>query len=127
MSLLPVLRRSPLVPTLRCAQKYYATDSKGKAPEKNEDAVKSSTEGATSATGAPKSSCTEGTVLEGLNWLKDQPPVLAQADDAYPDWLWRLLDPKVIPDDGPGGKGEKIKLRIQNRRRIRDQNFMKTQ
>lgn len=77
--------------------------------------------------GAPKSSCTEGTVLEGLNWLKDQPPVLAQADDAYPDWLWRLLDPKVIPDDGPGGKGEKIKLRIQNRRRIRDQNFMKTQ
>ncbi|KAI0636520.1 mitochondrial ribosomal protein L37-domain-containing protein [Trametes polyzona] len=74
-----------------------------------------------------KSSCTENTVLVGVNYLKGQPEVLALADDAYPPWLWTLLQPKEIPDDGPGGKGEKIRLRKANRQRIRDQNFMKTQ
>lgn len=77
--------------------------------------------------GTSRSSCPEGTVLEGLAWLKGQQPVLAQADDAYPDWLWKLLEPKVLVDDGPGGKAEKVRLRKQNRQRIRDQNFMKTQ
>ena len=59
--------------------------------------------------------------------MKGQAPVTALADDAYPPWLWKLLQPKVIPDDGPGGKGEKIKLRKENRKRIRDAQFMKTQ
>ncbi|KAJ2966924.1 hypothetical protein NUW54_g13664 [Trametes sanguinea] len=75
----------------------------------------------------PKSSCTENTVLVGVNYLKGQPEVLAMPDEAYPPWLWTLLQPKEIPDDGPGGKGEKIRLRKANRQRIREQNFMKTQ
>ncbi|KAI0672760.1 mitochondrial ribosomal protein L37-domain-containing protein [Trametes maxima] len=74
-----------------------------------------------------ESSCTENTVLVGLNYLKGQPEVMAQADDAYPPWLWTLLQPKELPDDGPGGKAEKVRLRKANRQRIRDQNFMKTQ
>ncbi|KAL7283748.1 hypothetical protein ACG7TL_003185 [Trametes sanguinea] len=74
-----------------------------------------------------KSSCAENTVLVGVNYLKGQPEVLAMPDEAYPPWLWTLLQPKEIPDDGPGGKGEKIRLRKANRQRIRDQNFMKTQ
>ncbi|KAI0371660.1 hypothetical protein BV20DRAFT_941216 [Pilatotrama ljubarskyi] len=74
-----------------------------------------------------KSSCTENTVLVGLNYLKGQPEVMALADDAYPPWLWTLLEPKELPDDGPGGKAEKVRLRKENRQRIRDQNFMKTQ
>lgn len=73
------------------------------------------------------SSCTEGTVLGGLNWLKGQAPVTALADEEYPPWLWKLLDPKVIPDDGPGGQGEKVRLRKENRKKIRDVQFMKTQ
>ncbi|KAH9852789.1 mitochondrial ribosomal protein L37-domain-containing protein [Lenzites betulinus] len=81
----------------------------------------------TDAPALAESSCTENTVLVGVNYLKGQPEVLAQADDAYPPWLWTLLQPKQIPDDGPGGKGEKIRLRKANRQRIRDQNFMKTQ
>src|SRR5260221_554850 len=28
-------------------------------------------------------------LLVGLNHLKDQPPVLALADEEYPPWLWR--------------------------------------
>ncbi|OJT06114.1 hypothetical protein TRAPUB_3049 [Trametes pubescens] len=74
-----------------------------------------------------QSCCTENTVLVGVNYLKGQPEVLALADDAYPPWLWTLLQPKHIPDDGPGGIGEKIRLRKANRQAIRDSNFMKTQ
>lgn len=69
----------------------------------------------------------EGTELVGLSWLKNQGPVLAKADSEYPPWVWTLLQPKELPDDGPGGKAEKVRLRKQNRQRIREQNFMKTQ
>ena len=73
------------------------------------------------------SSCAPNTILTGLNYLKDQPPVLAMTDDQYPPWLWDLLKPRVYPDDGPGGRGEKMKLREANRQRIKEQNFLKTQ
>jgi len=53
--------------------------------------------------------------------------VLALPDEAYPPWLWALLDKSELPYDGPGGKAEKLRLRKENRQRIRDQNFMKTQ
>lgn len=66
-------------------------------------------------------------MLVGLNYLKGQPPVLALPDDAYPAWLWTITAPRAIPDDGPGGKGEKMLMRIENRRRIKEQNFMSKQ
>ena len=63
-----------------------------------------------------------------MNYLKDQSPVLALPDEEYPSWLWKLLDNRYkVPVDGPGGKAEKQQLRKENRQRIRDQNFMKTQ
>ena len=73
------------------------------------------------------SSCPENMVMQGLNYLKGQPEVVAQADDAYPSWLWTILDKTELPDDGPGGLAEKKRLRKANRLRIREQNFMKTQ
>ena len=66
-------------------------------------------------------------MLVGLNYLKGQPPVVAKKDEEYPPWLWDLLKPKVYPDDGPGGKGEKMRLRAANRQKIKEQNFLKTQ
>ncbi|KAL5490247.1 hypothetical protein ACEPAI_5080 [Sanghuangporus weigelae] len=75
----------------------------------------------------PLSSCPENTVLNGLNYLKGQEPVVAKKDEEYPPWLWTILKPKPIPDDGPGGKGEKMRLRAANRQRIKEQNFLKTQ
>ena len=66
-------------------------------------------------------------VMQGLNYLKGQPEVVAQADESYPSWLWTVLDSSEMPDDGPGGMAEKKRLRKANRQRIRDQNFMKTQ
>ncbi|EJD44138.1 hypothetical protein AURDEDRAFT_166854 [Auricularia subglabra TFB-10046 SS5] len=73
------------------------------------------------------SSCPANTVMAGLNYLKDQPPVLALPDEEYPDWLWTITSPKPIPDDGPGGKGEKMRMRMENRKLIKDQNFMSKQ
>lgn len=70
-----------------------------------------------------KSSCVEGTPLVGLTWLKGQEPVVAQHDDAYPAWLWTVLEPKKLPED----QEEQRRMRKENRHRIREQNFMLTQ
>lgn len=67
------------------------------------------------------------TVLTGLNYLKNQSPVLSLADEEYPEWLWGITKPVVLPDDGPGGKAERRRMRQENRETIKDQNFMRTQ
>jgi hypothetical protein len=38
------------------------------------------------------SSCPEGTVLTGLNYMKGKTDPVALADDEYPEWLWQCLD-----------------------------------
>ncbi|TCD70273.1 hypothetical protein EIP91_004174 [Steccherinum ochraceum] len=122
MSFLSALRRRP---TASLNAWYRAGPCRSLTSSSSVSSDKSASKPSTPS--APVSSCGEGTVLEGLNWLKGQAPVTALADDQYPPWLWKLLEPKVIPDDGPGGKGEKIRLRKENRKRIRDTQFMKTQ
>ncbi|THU93893.1 hypothetical protein K435DRAFT_829379 [Dendrothele bispora CBS 962.96] len=99
-----------------CRARTYATKE---TPEP------SSSKNATATT--PKSCCSADTVLEGLNYLKGQPPVLAKPDEEYPDWLWTVTKPKVIPDDGPGGKLERYNRRLENKQRIKERNFMQTQ
>ncbi|KAG0042463.1 39S ribosomal protein L37, mitochondrial [Gryganskiella cystojenkinii] len=41
------------------------------------------------------SSAPEGSVLKGINFMKDGKDPLALADDAYPEWLWEINDPEV--------------------------------
>ncbi|KAK3301087.1 mitochondrial ribosomal protein L37-domain-containing protein [Chaetomium fimeti] len=41
---------------------------------------------------ASRSSCAEGTVLAGLNYIKGKSDPVALADDAYPAWLWDCLE-----------------------------------
>ncbi|KAF5368757.1 hypothetical protein D9615_005369 [Tricholomella constricta] len=79
------------------------------------------------AAAPPMSSCAPDTVITGVNYLKGQPPVLARADEEYPEWLWSILQPKVWPEDGPGGKAERVRRRTENKQRIKDRNFMSTQ
>ena len=63
-----------------------------------------------------------------MNYLKDQPPVIAKADSEYPEWLWNVLTPKTFDDEGvPGGRAEKKRLRDEARSRIKERNFMSTQ
>ncbi|KAI9374744.1 mitochondrial ribosomal protein L37-domain-containing protein [Aspergillus egyptiacus] len=40
----------------------------------------------------PVSSCPAGTVLDGINYFKNKPDLVALEDSEYPDWLWTLLD-----------------------------------
>lgn len=77
----------------------------------------------------PASSCPADTVMPGLNYLKDQAPVIAQQDDQYPDWLWKILEPREFPpeEQGPGGAAERYRLRRESKEKIKAQNFMKTQ
>ena len=71
--------------------------------------------------------CPADTILPGINYLKGQSPVVALADEEYPEWLWTILQPKVLEDDGPGGKFERAKRRAANKQAIKDRNFMLTQ
>ncbi|KAF4781887.1 hypothetical protein HER10_EVM0004690 [Colletotrichum scovillei] len=43
---------------------------------------------------APISSCPPGTVLNGLNYFKNKTDPVALPDEAYPDWLWTVLESK---------------------------------
>lgn len=44
-----------------------------------------------------------GTVLKGLNFLKNANDPVALDDAEYPDWLWTSLE-KVQGDEKEGGK-----------------------
>jgi large subunit ribosomal protein L54 len=52
-----------------------------------------------------RSSVPGGKELRGLGYTKAKPKVLAMEDDAYPEWLWTLLDEKR-----PGAMAEKVDL-----------------
>ncbi|KYK55633.1 hypothetical protein DCS_07596 [Drechmeria coniospora] len=41
---------------------------------------------------APRSVCVEGTVLNGLNYMKGGQDPVAMKDEDYPEWLWSCLD-----------------------------------
>ena len=71
--------------------------------------------------------CPADTILPAVNYLKRQPPVVALPDDQYPPWSWTLLEPKVYSDDGPGGKAERVKRRLENKKRVKERNFMSAQ
>lgn len=111
------LRRPVLI---RCTRRAYAS-----APSQKQEEPVTGTSKASEA--SAKSSCIPNTVIDGVNYLKGQEPVIAKPDDEYPAWLWTILAPKVYPDDGPGGKAERVQRRRENKQRIKDQNFMKTQ
>ncbi|KAJ3742981.1 mitochondrial ribosomal protein L37-domain-containing protein [Lentinula detonsa] len=120
MSLRNCLRKTHLQKTHRAVVnnffqcRFYAASAKPATP-------------AQKPTVQPKSSCPADTVLPGLNYLKNQPPVLALPDEEYPPWLWTVLLPKELEDDGPGGRKERMERRKENKQRIRERNFMSTQ
>ncbi|KAG2150684.1 mitochondrial ribosomal protein L37-domain-containing protein [Suillus bovinus] len=122
MSFLALYRSSIRQVFSPCLARSYAVKSLN-----TERVLNTSAKDASATEEKTLSSCPPGTILEGLNYLKGQPPVIALPDDEYPSWLWDLLKPKVYEDDGPGGKAEKKRLRKENQQRIKDQNFMKTQ
>lgn len=45
-------------------------------------------------------------MLKGLNFVKNKQDPVALEDHEYPDWLWRVLEPKEGADGGAQGKGD---------------------
>ena len=50
------------------------------------------------------SSVPAGTVLKGLNFMKNRQDPVAMEDKEYPDWLWGVL--KSGKEEGDAGEGE---------------------
>ncbi|RKP23296.1 mitochondrial ribosomal protein L37-domain-containing protein, partial [Syncephalis pseudoplumigaleata] len=71
------------------------------------------------------SSVAAGTVLKGINYMKEGSDPIAKEDADYPAWLWTLLTPR--PPTSTMEKGSKQRLRRVNRETIRNTNFMKSQ
>lgn len=51
----------------------------------------------------PPSSCPAGTKLQGLNYFKNKPDLVALEDSEYPEWLWSLLDDAKKQAKSEGG------------------------
>ncbi|GAA6013293.1 hypothetical protein JCM10207_000845 [Rhodosporidiobolus poonsookiae] len=68
---------------------------------------------------APASSCPEGTTLSHLNYLKDGSDPVAQADSAYPAWLWALASGEEAAAAGKkavaGEKEGEARIRAEKR------------
>ena len=70
------------------------------------------------------SSCPEGTVLKGLNYLKDESPILSKPDSDYPSWLWTLATTsggsEVVVKKNGKGKGKVVQESEQLRERKKE-------
>ncbi|VDB94802.1 unnamed protein product [Peniophora sp. CBMAI 1063] len=93
MSVLACLRRPPQFTRAWTVARTYAKKVEAAAPPRKV-VIPQVPEGALST-------CRPNTPLVGVNYLKDQEEVLALPDEEYPPWLWDLLKPKQLPDDGP--------------------------
>ncbi|KAI0383717.1 mitochondrial ribosomal protein L37-domain-containing protein [Hypomontagnella monticulosa] len=63
------------------------------------------------------SSCPEGTILNGLNYFKNQTDPVALADDAYPAWLWNCLEvQKKADEDADENAGDEFSKSKKQRR-----------
>ena len=70
------------------------------------------------------SSAPKGTVLKGINYMKDGKDPVALDDSEYPEWLWDLLDEKKQKQKSSKPANRQYH-RKQNRDAIRASNFMK--
>ncbi|CAO0793108.1 unnamed protein product [Mucor circinelloides] len=70
------------------------------------------------------SSAPKGTVLKGIQYLKDKQDPVALDDSEYPEWLWDLLDEKKQKQKTTKPVNRQYH-RKQSREAIKAMNFMK--
>ncbi|KAI8359255.1 mitochondrial ribosomal protein L37-domain-containing protein [Mortierella sp. GBAus27b] len=70
------------------------------------------------------SSAPEGTVLKGINYMKEGKDPVALADDAYPTWLWEIIDPEVRAARAADAM-EKKHHKETRRQKIKGDNFIR--
>ncbi|BGP34745.1 hypothetical protein JCM10296v2_006567 [Rhodotorula toruloides] len=76
------------------------------------------------------SSCPAGTVLKGLNYLKDASDPVAMEDSEYPSWVWQLGQPDAPVkskkvDVETRLRAEKKELKRQRKAAIKARNALK--
>lgn len=65
-------------------------------------------EAAKPAAATARSSCPEGTVLNGLNYIKSGQDPVANKDEDYPEWLWSCLDVMKKADAADDNLGDEF-------------------
>ncbi|GAN10568.1 conserved hypothetical protein [Mucor ambiguus] len=91
----------------------------------SEPTTPASTPSTTTATTQRKpSSAPKGTVLKGIQYLKDKQDPVALDDSEYPEWLWDLLDEKKQKQKTTKPVNRQYH-RKQSREAIKAMNFMK--
>jgi large subunit ribosomal protein L54 len=60
------------------------------------------------AAATARSSCPEGTVLNGLNYIKGGQDPVAKKDEDYPEWLWSCLDVMKKADAADDNLGDEF-------------------
>ncbi|CAO3617417.1 unnamed protein product [Mucor hiemalis] len=87
--------------------------------------ARNATETTTPTTNTRKpSSVPKGTVLKGIQYLKDKQDPVALDDAEYPEWLWDLLDEKKMKQKTSKPANRQYH-RKQSREAIKAMNFMK--
>lgn len=97
-SLLPAISSRATTPAVRW---YSSSPAPGESAAPTLSTPLGDVGAGDSAGAKPKlSSCPEGTILQGLNYIKGKNDPVALADEAYPEWLWSCLDVTKKADDG---------------------------
>ncbi|KAK4511969.1 uncharacterized protein ATC70_003968 [Mucor velutinosus] len=90
----------------------------------SESTTSASTSSSTATTQKKPSSAPKGTVLKGIQYLKDKQDPVALDDSEYPEWLWDLLDEKKQKQKTTKPVNRQYH-RKQSRESIKAMNFMK--
>ncbi|KAK1064609.1 hypothetical protein LTR74_008611 [Friedmanniomyces endolithicus] len=79
-----------------------AQPSSTAAPPRSSKQTSSTPPKSKAAAKLPPSSVPAGTVLKGLNFMKNKQDPIAMEDHEYPDWLWNVLAEKESQAAGTG-------------------------
>ncbi|KAK2759013.1 hypothetical protein FQN54_003111 [Arachnomyces sp. PD_36] len=93
-----------------------AAPPEGATSEGSSKPTPPSSSSSTPPAGRVQSSCIVGTKLQGLNYMKNKPDLVALDDSEYPSWLWGLLDNVKASKKADGGEGE-IQMNRKQRKR----------
>ncbi|GAA5832072.1 hypothetical protein JCM11251_002807 [Rhodosporidiobolus azoricus] len=115
-------------PTIALSSRPFTSSSTAWAAA---PAASSSKPAAAKSAPPPTSSCPAGTVMKGLNYIKDGQDPVALEDSEYPAWLWTLANeaaPTKLGKNASAGEvlaAEKKELKRQRKAAIKAANVLK--
>ncbi|CAG8446976.1 2230_t:CDS:2 [Ambispora leptoticha] len=110
---------SCIIQSFSTCNALYAKKESPSSPSKKSTSPPNTIQATMSISAAPA-----GTVLQGINYLKDGTDPIALPDHEYPEWLWEILDEKK-QNEWANDPTSRQFLRKIRRDKIRDANFDK--